>query len=41
MKELLELIKKLAVGKYYGELTIKFEHGKVVFAKKTETIKFH
>jgi len=33
------LIETLKKDKFYGELLIKFEHGKIVVTKKTESIK--
>uniref|UniRef100_A0A6M3KHS5 DUF2292 domain-containing protein n=1 Tax=viral metagenome TaxID=1070528 RepID=A0A6M3KHS5_9ZZZZ len=37
--ELVTLLQNLIVGKFYGELVVKFEHGKIVHCKKTESIK--
>lgn len=39
MERLIQLIKKLMDTKFYGELIIKLEAGKVVHIKKTESIK--
>lgn len=42
MKELFALVEKLIKDKtlpLYGEIVIKFEAGRVVIAKKTESIK--
>jgi hypothetical protein len=39
MDKLIELLKKLASEGFYGSLEIKFEAGKVVLLKKTQTIK--
>lgn len=38
-EELVKLIKELMDRKFFGELLIKFESGKVVVCKKTESIK--
>lgn len=34
-----DLIKELKNACFYGELVIKFEHGKIVLIKKVENIK--
>lgn len=34
-----DLIKELISACFYGELVIKFEHGKIVLIKKVENIK--
>ena len=34
------ILKKLVKKEFYGELLIKFEHGKIVLCKKTETLKY-
>jgi len=39
MEEIFALIRRLAVERFYGSLTLKFESGKVVVLKKEETIK--
>ena len=39
MTKLIEIIKGLTSGKFYGKLTIKFEHGKVVHLVKEESLK--
>lgn len=39
MKKLIEIIKELIERKFYGELTIKFEAGRIVLVKKIENIK--
>lgn len=39
MKRLIELIWTLIQTQFYGELLIKFENGKIVLVKKTESIK--
>jgi len=39
MTELIKLLKQLADLRFFGELLIKFEAGKVVIVKKTENIK--
>ena len=39
MDKLINLIKTLINSCFYGELLIKFEHGKVVLIRKTESIK--
>ena len=39
MQQLLDLIKGLMDTRFYGELVIKLEAGKVVIVKKTESIK--
>jgi hypothetical protein len=39
MRKLIELIQRLIDSRFYGELLLKFEAGKVVFCKKTESIK--
>lgn len=38
MKKLLDLLKKLAQDKWYGELTIKFKNGKVAFWTESKTV---
>lgn len=40
LTELVAVIKQLMQRKYFGEITIRFENGDIVFAKKTENIKF-
>jgi len=39
MTELIKLIQQLASLKFWGELLIKYENGKIVLVKKTENIK--
>lgn len=39
MDKLIALIKELIAKYFYGELTIKFEHGKIVLIRKTENMK--
>jgi len=39
MEEVIELIKSLIQRKFYGELLIKFEAGKIIICKKVESIK--
>ena len=39
MDKLLELIKILAVNRFYGKLVISFEAGRVAHLKKEESIK--
>jgi len=39
MKKFFDLIRELTDNKFYGELTVKFEAGKIVVCKKTESIK--
>ena len=39
MTELITLIRKLIDARFYGELVIKFECGKIVIVRKTESIK--
>jgi len=39
MKKLIELIRDLTDNRFYGELVIRFEAGKIVICKKTESIK--
>ena len=39
MHQLIEIMEEFKVNKLYGELVIKFEAGKVVVIKKTETMK--
>lgn len=38
MKKLLEIIKGLMESKFYGQLILKFEAGKIVFCRKEESI---
>lgn len=38
MKKLLDRLAKLVQDKWYGEVTIKFKNGKVVFWKETQTV---
>jgi hypothetical protein len=39
MEKLFQLIKELITKKFYGEVVIKFEAGKIVCCKKTESVK--
>jgi hypothetical protein len=39
MEELFTLIKELISKKFYGELLIRFEAGKIMLLRKTESIK--
>ena len=39
MTKLLSLLNDLIATRFYGELLIKFESGKIVLCKKTENIK--
>ncbi len=39
MIELIEMLKKLDQGRFYGSLEIKFEAGKVVLIRKSESFK--
>lgn len=39
MDKIVSLIKDLIAKAFYGELTIKFEHGKIVLVRKTENMK--
>ncbi len=39
MKKIFELIRELRENKFYGELLVKFEAGKIIVCKKTETLK--
>ncbi len=39
MDEIFALIRRLAIEKFYGSITLKFEAGQVVVLKKEETIK--
>jgi len=39
MEKLIELLKKLIADRFFGSLEIKFEAGKVIFLRKTQTIK--
>jgi hypothetical protein len=39
MTELIKLLKQLIDRRFFGELLIKFEAGKIVLVKKTENIK--
>ena len=39
MQNLVQLLRNLERQRYYGSLEIKFEGGKVVLLRKTETIK--
>lgn len=36
---LYEILRKLGAERFYGELTLKYESGNIVYVKKTETIK--
>lgn len=40
LAKLFELYKRLIDAKFYGEVYVKMEAGKIVIAKKTESIKF-
>lgn len=39
MEEIIKLIQSLMEKNFYGELLIKFEAGKIIICKKTESIK--
>ena len=39
MSKLLDLLREIETDKLFGEVLIKFEAGKVVIIKKTESIK--
>jgi hypothetical protein len=39
MQRVIELIRELVANRFWGELVVKFEGGKVVLVKKTENIK--
>jgi hypothetical protein len=39
LNELLELLRKLEVSRFYGSVEVKFEAGAVTVIKKTESIK--
>lgn len=39
LKTLLNLLKELVTNKFYGEVVIKLESGKIVLVRKTENIK--
>jgi len=39
MDKLFDMIKKLIESKFYGTLEIHFESGKIVYLKKSQTIK--
>ena len=39
LKDLLILLRDLNLNKFYGELVIKYENGKVVLIRKTQNIK--
>ncbi|MEI6610966.1 MAG: hypothetical protein WCO53_14660 [Deltaproteobacteria bacterium] len=39
MARLIEIIKSLMTTKFYGQLTIKFEAGKIIHCQKTESLK--
>jgi hypothetical protein len=39
MKEAIKIIQDLCARKWYGKLTLSFENGKIVIAKKEETIR--
>lgn len=39
MMELIEMLKKLEQGRFYGSLEIKLEAGKVVLIRKSESFK--
>lgn len=39
MERLIELLRGLIAREWYGELVIKFEQGRIVLIKKTESIK--
>jgi hypothetical protein len=39
LEKLFRLIRELIENKFYGELVIKFEAGKITICKKTESIK--
>jgi hypothetical protein len=39
MIELIEMLKKMEQGRFYGSLEIKFEAGKIVLIRKSESFK--
>ena len=39
VEKLVNLLHELTASKFYGELVIKFEAGKITVCKKTESIK--
>lgn len=39
MDKLIALVKDLIAKAFYGEVLIKFEHGKIVLVRKTENMK--
>jgi len=39
LHQLMEIIEGFTVNKIYGELVIKFEAGKIVIIRKTESVK--
>lgn len=39
MEELIELLKGLEAGRFYGTLELRYEAGQITLAKKTETLK--
>jgi hypothetical protein len=39
MNELIEMLKKMEQGRFYGSLEIKFEAGKIVLIRKSESFK--
>ena len=39
MHQLIEIMEEFKVNKLYGELVIKFEAGKIVIIRKTESVK--
>ena len=40
LQKLFEYLKELVEKKFYGELVLKLESGKIVIAKETKSIKF-
>ena len=38
MKNLIDLIRQLVSGKFYGTLTLKFEAGRIVSVRREESI---
>lgn len=39
MDKLITLVQGLMAKKFFGELVIKFQNGKIIFIQKTESIK--
>lgn len=40
IQKIMKIIQDLIISRFYGQLVLKFEAGKIVYCQKTETLKF-